>query len=301
MKIERWNLEILVNEQPLREYVIPDSILGDSASNVLKSYVIEGTRKKFCDSATFVAVPAPGTYYSIKISPSSSEIAAKVYVDGIDDGSLARSNLSSCTIMKGFRNRNSNTIHYFIFDKTEWVDTNISQRTEFGGFGAVSVYFYKIRSMRTSYSHNSNKEFEKVKVPENKKCFDVALTTKFSEGAKYYASNRREKVETDDEPLAVLHINYRSTDWFFLKEIKIQENSMIDNTSTSNEMENIATTVDIKDEVIKAEPEISKEIITVSNDNKRKTSITHVRKKKQKYQEIVVILDSDDDKVIELE
>ncbi|RIA85438.1 hypothetical protein C1645_781831 [Glomus cerebriforme] len=302
MKLGVWNLEILVNDRPLREYVIPDSVLGVSVSNALKSYVLEGTQKKFCDSATFVAVPAPGTYYSLKIFPNTTDITAKVFVDGTNDGFYTRKG-SSHVIMKGFYNRDASKLYNFVFDKTEWIESNISQRTEFGGFGIISVYFYKIKkSYESRFNYNSNKTFEKVKVPESKKCFDVAVTTKFSEGSESYNSRHWEIVKTEDEPLAVLHINYRSADWFFFKGITIQNNPTVVNTfNTSNEIEDVKPIiVDTKNEVIKVENDNSKEIITI-NDTNENPSVIHVRKKKRRYQEIIVLLDSDDDEVMELD
>src|SRR5438045_8835684 len=120
-------------------------------------------------------------------------------------------------------------IYNFIFDNTELIETNIIQNAEFGGFGAISVYFYKIKNMYKSFlDYNSNKLFEEVKIPETKKSFDVALTTKFSKGAESYTRlGPFERIITENEPLAVLHINYRSADWFFIKGISIQENSMV--------------------------------------------------------------------------
>ncbi|POG68589.1 hypothetical protein GLOIN_2v224835 [Rhizophagus irregularis DAOM 181602=DAOM 197198] len=186
MRIRRWTLEVLVNEIPLREYVISDSVLGASASNVLKSYVFEGNRKKFCDSATFIAVPGPGTYYSIVVSPSISKIAPKIYVDGRNDDSYVKSSDSSFSIVKGFHNRNRTIRYDFIFDKTEWIETDIPQRTKYGGLGIISVYFYKVkeryessRNYSSYLSYDLNKDFKGVKIPETKKYFDVALTTKF--------------------------------------------------------------------------------------------------------------------------
>ncbi|PKK75682.1 hypothetical protein RhiirC2_845807 [Rhizophagus irregularis] len=209
----RWTLEILVNKRPLKEYEIPDSVLGISASSALKSYVVEGRRKKFCNSATFVAVPSLGTYYNIKISPGTThEIAARVFVDGSSD---------------------------------------------------------------------------EVKVPEAKKSFDVALTTKFSNGIESHCSGPWEMIITENDPLAVLHINYRSVDWFYIKGISIQENSMqVAIASTSNK--NLTTTVDTKNEVIPKE----------TSDTEDKTSIDKTVKKnrrRKRYQEIIVLLDSDDD------
>ncbi|CAB4380240.1 unnamed protein product [Rhizophagus irregularis] len=284
----RWTLEILVNKRPLKEYEIPDSVLGISASSALKSYVVEGRRKKFCNSATFVAVPSLGTYYNIKISPGTThEIAARVFVDGSSDGFFTNK-CNSSFIMKGFYNRNATMMYNFFFEKTNWIETDNVQNAEFGGYGAISVYFYKIKHIyETSLQYNSDKTFEEVKVPEAKKSFDVALTTKFSNGIESHCSGPWEMIITENDPLAVLHINYRSVDWFYIKGISIQENSMqVAIASTSNK--NLTTTVDTKNEVIPKE----------TSDTEDKTSIDKTVKKnrrRKRYQEIIVLLDSDDD------
>ncbi|GBC26237.2 hypothetical protein GLOIN_2v224835 [Rhizophagus irregularis DAOM 181602=DAOM 197198] len=279
MRIRRWTLEVLVNEIPLREYVISDSVLGASASNVLKSYVFEGNRKKFCDSATFIAVPGPGTYYSIVVSPSISKIAPKIYVDGRNDDSYVKSSDSSFSIVKGFHNRNRTIRYDFIFDKTEWIETDIPQRTKYGGLGIISVYFYKVK-------------------------------------------------ERDDEPLAVLHINYRLADWLIpiVANIYTQNSCASSSTSTSSTSSpststtstssalastssSAATNVDIKNvkkrkrryqEMIVSSAatnvDIKNEVNNFESDTENKPLITQsIKKRKRRYQEIIVILDSDEE------
>ncbi|RGB38642.1 hypothetical protein C1646_812489 [Rhizophagus diaphanus] len=321
MRIGRWTLEVLVNEIPLREYVISDSVLGASASNVLKSYVFEGNRKKFCDSATFIAVPGPGTYYSIVVSPSTSEIAPKIYVDGRNDDSYVKSSDSSFSIVKGFHNRNRTIRYDFIFDKTEWIETDIPQRTKYGGLGIISVYFYKVK--------------ERSKDSETKKYFDVALTTKFSEGIERYGDCSSYKIVRDDEPLAVLHINYRLADWLIpiVASASTSTSSTFSpstsTTSTSSALastsSSAATNVDIKNEVNNFESDtenkplitqsvkkrkrryqemissatnvdIKNEVNNFESDTENKPLITQsIKKRKRRYQEIIVILDSDEE------
>ncbi|UZO01980.1 uncharacterized protein OCT59_020486 [Rhizophagus irregularis] len=281
MRIRRWTLEVLVNEIPLREYVISDSVLGASASNVLKSYVFEGNRKKFCDSATFIAVPGPGTYYSIVVSPSISKIAPKIYVDGRNDDSYVKSSDSSFSIVKGFHNRNRTIRYDFIFDKTEWIETDIPQRTKYGGLG-IECY-----GDRSSY-----------------------------------------KIVRDDEPLAVLHINYRLADWLIpiVANIYTQNSCASSSTSTSSTSSpststtstssalastssSAATNVDIKNvkkrkrryqEMIVSSAatnvDIKNEVNNFESDTENKPLITQsIKKRKRRYQEIIVILDSDEE------
>ncbi|CAB4380232.1 unnamed protein product [Rhizophagus irregularis] len=252
MRIGRWTLEVLVNEIPLREYVISDSVLGASASNVLKSYVFEGNRKKFCDSATFIAVPGPGTYYSIVVSPSTSKIAPKIYVDGRNDDSYVK----------------------------KWIETDIPQRTKYGGLG--------------------------VKIPETKKYFDVALTTKFSEGIECYGDRSSYKIVRDDEPLAVLHINYRLADWLIpivanTPTVYTQNSCASSSTSTSSTSSpSTSTTSTSYQEMIVSSAatnvDIKNEVNNFESDTENKPLITQsIKKRKRRYQEIIVILDSDEE------
>ncbi|EXX52032.1 hypothetical protein RirG_256500 [Rhizophagus irregularis DAOM 197198w] len=301
MRIRRWTLEVLVNEIPLREYVISDSVLGASASNVLKSYVFEGNRKKFCDSATFIAVPGPGTYYSIVVSPSISKIAPKIYVDGRNDDSYVKSSDSSFSIVKGFHNRNRTIRYDFIFDKTEWIETDIPQRTKYGGLGIISVYFYKVKER---YESSRNYSIE---------C---------------YGDRSSYKIVRDDEPLAVLHINYRLADWLIpiVANIYTQNSCASSSTSTSSTSSpststtstssalastssSAATNVDIKNvkkrkrryqEMIVSSAatnvDIKNEVNNFESDTENKPLITQsIKKRKRRYQEIIVILDSDEE------
>ncbi|CAB4468991.1 hypothetical protein RhiirA1_461316 [Rhizophagus irregularis] len=329
MRIERWTLEVLVNEIPLQEYVISDSVLGASASNALKSYVVEGDRKKFCDSATFVAVPAPGTHYSIVVSPSTSEIAPKIYVDGINDGYYVNSSTSSYGIVKGFYNGNKTMRYDFIFDKTEWIETDIPQRTKYGGLGAISVYFYKIiNKYKSSRNYNSEKAFEKVKIPETKKCFDVGLTTKFSEGIEYYGYGSINSIIRENEPLAVLHINYRLADWLIpmatntsytasaVYRTNTQNSCASASTSTSSTSTPSTSTPSTSTTATSSAPastsssaatniDIKNEVNNFENDTENKPLITQsVKKRKRRYQEMIIILDSDEEcthEVVELD
>jgi hypothetical protein len=250
----------------------------------------------FSDSATFVAVPAPGTYYSIRVSPSTNEIAPKIYVDGLNDGSYVKKSDSSYGVKKGFKNKNRTKRYDFIFDNTEWVETNITQRSKFGGLGAISVYFYKIKKRyNSSRSSSSCRDFEEVKIPETKKYFDMALTTKFSEGIEIHKSRHSLVLETDKEPLAVLHINYRLADW--LIPMAATQNSCTSASTSTSSTSTLATsstptsavTMDIKNEVTNFKSDIeSKPLITQS-----------ARKRKRKYQEIIIILDSDEERAHE--
>ncbi|CAB4445542.1 unnamed protein product [Rhizophagus irregularis] len=305
MRIGRWTLEVLVNEIPLREYVISDSVLGASASNVLKSYVFEGNRKKFCDSATFIAVPGPGTYYSIVVSPSTSKIAPKIYVDGRNDDSYVKSSDSSFSIVKGFHNRNRTIRYDFIFDKTEWIETDIPQRTKYGGLGIISVYFYKVkeryessRNYSSYLSYDLNKDFKGVKIPETKKYFDVALTTKFSEGIECYGDRSSYKIVRDDEPLAVLHINYRLADWLIpivanTPTVYTQNSCASASTSTSSTSSPSTSTTSTSSALASTSSsaatnvDIKNEVNNFESDTENKPLITQsVKKRKRRYQEI---------------
>ncbi|RGB38645.1 hypothetical protein C1646_525059 [Rhizophagus diaphanus] len=259
-------------------------------------------------------VPGPGTYYSIVVSPSTSEIAAKIYVDGRNDHSYVKSSDSSFSIVKGFHNRNRTIRYDFIFDKTEWIETDIPQRTKYGGLGVISVYFYKVkgryessRNYSSYLSYDLNKDVKGVKIPETKKYFDVALTTKFSEGIERYAGHSSYKIVRDDEPLAVLHINYRLADWLIPMATNTSYTaSAVYRTNTQNSCASASTSTSSTTATSSAPASTSSSAVTnidIKNefnnfeyDTENKPLITQsVKKRKRRYQEMIIILDSDEE------
>ncbi|CAI2179147.1 12645_t:CDS:2 [Funneliformis geosporum] len=262
MKIKDFELEILVNDIPLKEYKIPDSDLGLSVNRALKSYAFDKIKSQNA-SATFVAVPEPGTSYKIKYSSALATdhepIKAKVYIDGQTD--KCYTNLVTCLSFskEGFYNQDFTKKYKLIFDKTEWTEmdqsTVIPKKARYGDLGVISVYFYQARFKKRKENKrlktsSSERDLKQTKVTENKSNIDITLTTKFDEGEAFKQPelNERTLSKMEKEPIAVLHINYRPTYWFVTRGISIQHD-----LATANNYNTMSTTTN--EVVIKREPE----------------------------------------------
>ncbi|CAI2162462.1 10794_t:CDS:2 [Funneliformis geosporum] len=293
-------LEIYANKVPLLEYYIPDSNLGLSISSVLKSYAYNELeeRKEYCEQTSFVAVPEPGTSYEIRFAALNANrfnlIAAKIYVDGKNDGKHYYTWNGSTYIVSGFYNSDSSRKHNFIFDATSWVeeDFSSSEYMEHGGLGAISIYFYKGRHEKIEEPIGRPLtwmyELEQTKVPEGKTCMDIAYTTKFDKGKKVLSSQKNKSTNTvvieDGEPLAVLHLNYRPLDWIMMK---INQNSspfgFLPSDLRSNKIRESVNKRE-REEPIPQDPndDDSDEVVEVFIDKKRKI-------------EVIDLIDSDDE------
>jgi hypothetical protein len=161
-------------------------------------------------------------------------------VDGKNDGKHYKLSDNSTSKISSFYNMDSTMKHKFIFSSTEWTEENVNlKKIKHGGLGAISVYFYKAKQVKRKKKENrskklksasgddvSNVSIEQAKIPEMKKCIDIVYTTKFAEGEEVissHVSDQMKLVAIDNEPLAVLHINYRPIEWFDMKGITIHE------------------------------------------------------------------------------
>ncbi|CAG8554422.1 2905_t:CDS:2 [Funneliformis mosseae] len=259
MKIKDFELEILVNDIPLKEYKISDSDLGSYAFDKIKS------QKYISASSTFVAVPEPGTSYKIRyssaIATDHEPIKAKVYIDGQTD--KCYTHLVTCLSFSKecFYNQDFTKKYKLIFDKTEWTEMDQStvtpKKASYGDLGVISVYFYQASFKKRKESKRLRKtcseDLKQTKVTENKSNIDITFTTKFDEGEAFNQPELNEKTLTkmDKEPIAVLHINYRPTYWFVARGISIQHDlATVNNNATTS-----TTANELDDVVIKREPE----------------------------------------------
>ncbi|POG79221.1 hypothetical protein GLOIN_2v1528813 [Rhizophagus irregularis DAOM 181602=DAOM 197198] len=195
MRLDGFQLEVLVNGQPLEEYNLP---INESNPTTDSSYVLdESTRQKtYSDDVTYIAVK-PEMKYSIRFSSSRasmwSPLMAYVYVDGE-------------------------------YDYTYREVSNSSPREKDCFWNNTLIYFYKARVIPQTPVYIPNFSVNQVKVAEAKSTCGIKFTTAFEEAEGF--SNRQAVATMErqgDEPVAVLHLHYRPATWLSIRGCNLPE------------------------------------------------------------------------------
>jgi len=244
------------------------------------------------EHTTFVAVPEAKTRYKIIFAAleasKSNPMIAKIYIDGKND--IHYRLCESLTYeVSGFYNEGYTKMHDLMFDNTEWVEKDLyevdsnkvnSNFMEFGGLGAISVYFYKgiYRSNFMRFmQYNSNVDIEQTKISEGKKCVDIVYTTKFDKGKEASSPDFGQKLVIigDSEPVAALHINYRPLDWIMMNvdtgspsgslEYKPIKKESLDEISVKLENDDDKISIKLEDDECKGN--FTQDPIIISDDN----------------------------------
>ncbi|CAB4489552.1 hypothetical protein RhiirA1_426792 [Rhizophagus irregularis] len=230
MRLDGFQLEVLVNGQPLEEYNLP---INESNPTTDSSYVLdESTRQKtYSDDVTYIAVK-PEMKYSIRFSSSRasmwSPLMAYVYVDGEYDYTYREVSNSSPREKDCFWNNTLSKKYFFKFEISQLYEIDNPeiplQRKPYGGLGAISVYFYKARVIPQTPVYIPNFSVNQVKVAEAKSTCGIKFTTAFEEAEGF--SNRQAVATMErqgDEPVAVLHLHYRPATWLSIRGCNLPE------------------------------------------------------------------------------
>ncbi|GBC12689.2 glycoside hydrolase family 20 protein [Rhizophagus irregularis DAOM 181602=DAOM 197198] len=183
MRLDGFQLEVLVNGQPLEEYNLP---INESNPTTDSSYVLdESTRQKtYSDDVTYIAVK-PEMKYSIRFSSSRasmwSPLMAYVYVDGEYDYTYREVSNSSPREKDCFWN---NTLKKTIW----WIRSN----------------FIKVAEAKSTCGIKFTTAFEEAEGFSNRQ----AVATMERQG---------------DEPVAVLHLHYRPATWLSIRGCNLPE------------------------------------------------------------------------------
>jgi len=252
MLLNGFSIEVLVDERPLAEYTI-----SDSATNILttgKSYTLQGNsrRQTFSDFNNYI-VAEPGKKFRLKFFSTKAtlknQLIAEVLVDGQFDKTYRGLKSRTSHIKDCFYNATRNKKFEFAFSDSIYDESSASNNNtpnSRGGIGAISIYFYKGRSvLRKSFNLSSSFDIEQVKVKENKKSFGIQCTTAFIPQTVRQGqfSGYCDMVKESNNPIAVLHLHYRPASWFVIRGIQIPNkkdddiklDSTIKNESNNNQ------------------------------------------------------------------
>ncbi|GBC08476.1 hypothetical protein RclHR1_08140005 [Rhizophagus clarus] len=195
MRFGGYILEILVNDVPLPEKVVK---VETEHINFEPSYYVDDKTKRrtFCDMH-YIVESKPKSEFKIRFRSlqvsKTRIIRGDIAVNGETDQTCIEMFDKSFQIVNGFW-YNKKKLKLFKFPSKLSSITTTSSIHQFGGPGAISVYFYEI---------------EKKKYPIIK---NLKITSKNYNELFWNGSSNLKSYE----PIAVLHIHYRSTSWFNL-------------------------------------------------------------------------------------
>ncbi|RIA82981.1 hypothetical protein C1645_880768 [Glomus cerebriforme] len=233
MRLGDFSLEILVNNEVLPEYQIPNN--NDNLLVPFSRVAVDKRESvtKECKLMTYVAVPEPSCHFAIRVGIHSTKdphILKGIHiVDGKNDNTYTELNPvnsnDSYNYIYGFYNYNKSIFHLFKFDTTYWSDDNVfisnlprcipSKATKDKGvLGAISVYFYKAERLPEKRS-SSKKYSNKNQNMDLSNSFD---DLNFDPSDIIFIDNPQEESclnlkTTHSYPIAVLHIHYQTKDW----------------------------------------------------------------------------------------
>ncbi|CAI2177530.1 3755_t:CDS:2, partial [Funneliformis geosporum] len=229
MLLNGFSLEVLVDEMPLAEYTLPDSITNVTMTG--KSYTLQENLDQPCfsDFNTYI-VAEPGRkfklrYFSTKAT-SNNPIMAETLIDGQFDNTYRGLKSRTIQIQDCFMNVTRDKKLEFMFSNSIYNDslkTTIKTPNSRGGVGIISIYFYKSRSVSRRNSITTTSDIQQVKMTENKKSFEIECTTAFvpQQSIRKYVGYY-DMVKASTTPIAALHLHYRPESWFAIRNVQVQ-------------------------------------------------------------------------------
>ncbi|CAI2161800.1 17630_t:CDS:2 [Funneliformis geosporum] len=329
MLLNGFTLDVLINNQILKEYSLPKN----ENSTTGPSYTLDEVtqQKNYSVVETYVAVK--DLNYSVRFSSTNASIwaplMAYVFVDGEYDYTYRELSNPSPRTKDSFWNNTLTKKYYFKFrlppsSEMETLEFPL-QRKQFGGLGAISIYFYKGKMIPEKPVFIPNFPINQVQVSESKSSkLGIKFTTAFEEGEGYFNQQAVATMEKQSEdPVAVLHLHYRPATWLYLRGCDIPVSELPNqlspavsedvkpysfeineggsqNTSARKSKYNIIRTsvvhsnkvIEIDDEENKISIKTEPEVIDLDNYKPKNTKRTY-----KKEVEVIELLDSDEEEL----
>ncbi|CAG8638210.1 14139_t:CDS:2, partial [Ambispora leptoticha] len=313
MFLDGFSLEVLVNSSTLQEYREPvynyKSSTGSSYVHLSKKF----ERINNSPDNIYVAVPEIGSRFSLRfgatIATLANPIVVEIFVDGNHDFTYDCLVAPAQAERDGFWNATRDKKAYFKFSKTLWTNDEIDKINSSnsidnnytnnlprkGGIGAITLFFYLARRTRIKNEAPFKFTLEKVAITESKENKGIEFSTEFEERSESPPPDIKDGKCTmkpvDNSPIAVLNIHYRPMNWLIAR--GIIEPGIYPNIFTDNvDFKDFRPLPSIKKDDTVNDVKLEDDVVFVTNSN----NLTVPNKKvKQKYQETIVILDSDDE------
>ncbi|CAG8557007.1 5134_t:CDS:2 [Acaulospora morrowiae] len=236
MKFGGYEIEILVEDKPLKEYYVPVSEGVVTATG--PSYFFDAVtgEKLISSEVTYASVVRPNTRFAIKLvaqdANPENRILAEVYVDGKTDHRGKHIRNANPRKKEYFRssdrtkNQQQSTSLNNSFRSIKNLELDEKEMKKLGGPGAVSVYFYRAECITKETVQSPQKyeqRFDKeTELSDERRdmgtegtseylyftSFDEVVDSPLSKESRYATMN-----DFDLEPIAALHLHYRPESW----------------------------------------------------------------------------------------
>ncbi|CAI2179696.1 19785_t:CDS:2 [Funneliformis geosporum] len=256
MHLQEFNLEVLLNDQPLPEYNLPIDVSDLNKKYV--SYVIDPLTqtKKYSDFTTYFPVITAGEGYKIKIEAKQANptnvIISRLYIDGrLDPTQLLHQRSSSRT--------RSLPINFLKSDSSIPKRPKVQNKYQYGKHGSITICFFKgIIVDENSLQHQSG-------LAENE---DVDYTTEFDIMNANFQPKTVIKI-VNLNPIAELHLHYRPEDWLTNRGFSLP----ILNGVKGGKEEGVNSITEEENKIYDL-PKLSQEITKIENINAKKIDET---------------------------
>ncbi|CAG8762312.1 5707_t:CDS:2, partial [Acaulospora colombiana] len=158
MKLHGYEVEILVDDKPLKEYYVP--IVNGVVSTTGPSYVLDAAtgRKVLSPIVTYASVARPNTRFAIKIvahdAKPENHILAEIYIDGMTDHRWKHIKTANSRKKEFFRSSDRTRKCYFKF--TDRMIKETSKRRSIDNFSDCEDSSSKYGTMSTSRTISSS-------------------------------------------------------------------------------------------------------------------------------------------------
>ncbi|KAF0517001.1 Beta-hexosaminidase precursor [Gigaspora margarita] len=219
MIYNKYHLEILVGGKPLKEYT--KLVSETNGKNKSQSYFTDETGTKITNgSHVYAKVQKPGDVYEVKIKTNAANawnpIIAQIYIDGYTDNSQHIMLSNESKMQNTFSNATGDTKYYFKFRNFTLSEFNQLEKQESKGLGypgAISAIFYLARFVDNDMPTVPDFMLRSQDDIIDSKKLDTKIPTTFDKSEeKLLPPLNYEKFK--NEPIAVLHLNYRPAPWF---------------------------------------------------------------------------------------
>jgi hypothetical protein len=172
-------------------------------------------------------------FFSTKAS-SKNPIMAETLIDGQFDKTYRGLKSRTTQLQDCFLNATRDKKLEFVFSNSIYDDSSSALNNTLnsrGGIGAISIYFYKGRSVIRQNVNIPSFDIQQVKVKESKKTFGIQCTTDFVPRNVRNHTCYYDMVKESNDPIAVLHLHYRPASWFAMRGIQFQNPPSFPNLS----------------------------------------------------------------------
>ncbi|GBB83949.1 hypothetical protein RclHR1_01060013 [Rhizophagus clarus] len=247
MYFRGFSIELLEDGKQLREYCL-------QAKNTIiatgKSYVVdeETNERKYSPITAYAVVKESGKKFEIKYSARMANeddpIIAIIYVDGTNDYVCHVLTSSSPQTINYFWDFSRNKKYYFEFSEVQ-SSPKPCLKPLYGGIGTVSIYFYKAYKITNKLTSMPYYVLSQSRIIEPRFRPEIKFTTKFNEMVDANVSTipNFDVTKQSNDPIAVLHIHYRSESWLISIGMPMRDydNSSMECTPNNNSFNPIPT------------------------------------------------------------